>query len=116
MKKTMFVAALTIATAIALAMFAVPTQAQNHAEMNHPTEIRIDNFKFSPEAITVPVNSRVTWINKDDVPHVIAENNGAFKSKALDTDDAYSFDFTKPGTYEYFCAVHPKMVGKVIVK
>lgn len=116
MKKNTLIAALTLATAFAFAMLTIPIHAQNHAEMNHSTEIRIDNFKFSPETITVPVNSKVTWINKDDVPHVIAENDGAFKSKALDTDDTYSFNFTKPGTYEYFCAVHPKMVGKVVVK
>ena len=116
MRKYTLIAALTTTTALAFAMLTIPIHAQDHAAMNHSTEIRIDNFKFGPETITVPVNSKVTWVNKDDVPHVIAENSGAFKSKALDTDDAYSYSFTKAGTYEYFCAVHPKMVGKVIVK
>lgn len=80
------------------------------------TEVRVDNFTFGPEAITVSVNSTVTWVNKDDVPHVIASTEGVFKSKALDTDDKYSYTFSKPGTYPYFCAIHPKMVGKVIVQ
>jgi plastocyanin len=55
-------------------------------------------------------------VNKDDVPHVIASTDGVFKSKALDTDDKYSYTFSKPGSYPYFCAIHPKMVGKVIVQ
>jgi plastocyanin len=80
-----------------------------------PAEVRVDNFTFGPGTLTVPVDSTVTWLNKDDVPHVIASNDGVFRSKALDTDDQYSFTFTKPGTYEYFCSIHPKMVGKIIV-
>ena len=79
-------------------------------------EIHVDNFSFGPETLTVPVNSTVTWINKDDVPHVIASDAGLFKSKALDTDEKYSYTFTKAGTYNYYCSVHPKMVGKVIVQ
>src|ERR1051325_3522251 len=65
-------------------------------------EVKVDNFTFGPDTLTVPVNSTVTWINKDDVPHVIASNDGVFKSKALDTDDKYSYTFTKSGTYSYF--------------
>jgi plastocyanin len=78
-------------------------------------EVSVDNFTFGPETLTVPVDSTVIWSNKDDVPHVIASNDGVFRSKALDTDDKYSYTFTKPGTYEYFCSIHPKMVGKIIV-
>jgi plastocyanin len=80
------------------------------------TEVKVDNFTFGPDTLTVPVNSTVTWINKDDVPHVIASNDGVFKSKALDTDDKYSYTFTKSGTYSYFCSIHPKMVGKIVVQ
>jgi plastocyanin len=76
----------------------------------------VDNFSFDPETLTVPTNSNVTWVNKDDVPHVIASNEGIFKSKALDTNDKYSYTFTKPGTYSYYCSIHPKMVGKIIVQ
>lgn len=79
-------------------------------------EIQVDNFTFSPETLTVPANSTVIWTNKDDVPHVIASTDGLFRSKGLDTDDHYSFKFTKPGTYNYFCAIHPKMTGKVVVQ
>lgn len=80
------------------------------------TEIRVDNFTFAPDTITVPVNSTVTWVNKDDIPHVIASNDGAFKSKALDTDQKYSYTFSKAGTYPYYCSIHPKMVGKIVVQ
>jgi plastocyanin len=79
-------------------------------------EIKVDNFTFSPETLTVPANSTVIWTNKDDVPHVIASTDGLFRSKGLDTDDHYSFKFTKPGTYNYFCAIHPKMTGKIVVQ
>jgi hypothetical protein len=79
-------------------------------------EVRVDNFTFGPDTLKVPVNSTVTWVNKDDVPHVIASDDGLFKSKALDTDDKYSYTFTKAGTYPYYCNVHPKMVGKIVVQ
>ena len=79
-------------------------------------EISVDNFTFGPAEIAVPVNGTVTWVNHDDVPHVIASTDGLFRSKALDTDDKFAFTFTKPGTYGYFCALHPKMVGRVVVK
>ena len=78
-------------------------------------EVKVDNFTFNPEAITVPVNSMVSWVNKDDIPHVVAGTDGSFKSKALDTDQKYSYTFTKAGTYPYYCPIHPKMVGKIIV-
>ena len=81
-----------------------------------PTQITVDNFTFTPGTLTVPVNSTVTWMNKDDVPHVIASTDGLFRSKGLDTDDHFSYTFTKPGTYSYFCSIHPKMVGKIVVQ
>jgi plastocyanin len=79
-------------------------------------EVTIDNFSFGPMELTVPVGAQVTWINKDDVPHVVMSVDKIFKSKALDTDDKFSFTFQQAGTYEYFCSVHPKMTGKIIVK
>lgn len=85
-------------------------------ESKPAAEVKIDNFSFGPESLTVPLNSTVTWVNKDDVPHVIASNDGLFKSKALDTDDKYSYTFAKPGTYSYYCSIHPKMVGKIVVQ
>ena len=91
-----------------------PTRAT--AGENSSTEVRVDNFTFGPETLTVAVNSTVTWVNKDDIPHVIASNDGLFKSKALDTDQSFSYTFTKPGTYPYYCSIHPKMVGKIVVQ
>ena len=80
-----------------------------------PAQVQVDNFTFGPDTLTIPVDSTVTWLNKDDVPHVIASHDGVFRSKALDTDDKYSYTFTKPGIYEYFCSIHPKMMGKIVV-
>jgi plastocyanin len=80
-------------------------------------DVKIDNFSFGPTTITIPAGSTVTWTNNDDVPHVVAsDDNKLFKSKALDTDDHFSFTFTKPGTYNYYCAIHPKMTAKIIVQ
>jgi plastocyanin len=102
----------TVALVLVIALRSAPATGQSA----QPTEIKVDNFTFSPETLTVPANSTVIWTNKDDVPHVIASTDGLFRSKGLDTDDHYSFKFTKPGTYNYFCAIHPKMTGKVVVQ
>ena len=81
-----------------------------------PAEIKIDNFSFTPPILTVQPGTKVTWTNRDDIPHNIVSSDQKFKSKPLDTDDAYSFTFNEPGTYQYFCGLHPKMVGKVVVE
>ena len=86
------------------------------AEPASRAEVKIDNFSFGPASVTVPVGTTITWTNHDDVPHVVASDDKIFKSKALDTDDHFSFTFSKPGTYEYFCAIHPKMTAKVVVQ
>jgi plastocyanin len=78
--------------------------------------ITIDNFTFSPKEFTVAVGTTVKWVNHDDIPHTVVEKNTTFRSKALDTDDSYSYTFTSAGTFDYFCGLHPQMVGKVIVK
>jgi plastocyanin len=78
--------------------------------------IIIDNFTFSPTEITVAAGTSVTWTNDDDIPHTVRATDGSFRSKAMDTADSYSFTFAKPGVYSYFCSLHPKMVGKVVVK
>ena len=78
--------------------------------------ITIDNFTFSPKELTIAVGTTVKWINHDDIPHTIVEKKTTFRSKALDTDDSYSFTFTSAGTFDYFCGLHPHMVGQVIVK
>lgn len=79
-------------------------------------EIGIDNFSFTPPLLTVAPGTTVRWVNHDDIPHQVAEKALAFKSKPLDTDEAFSTTFEKPGEIEYFCTLHPHMTGKIIVK
>jgi plastocyanin len=82
-----------------------------------PVEVKIDNFTFAPPTLTVAAGTTVKWVNRDDIPHtVVSEDKSTFKSKAMDTDDSFSYTFTKPGTYNYFCSIHPKMVAKVVVQ
>jgi plastocyanin len=82
-----------------------------------PNTVTIDNFSFAPQTLTVKAGTTVTWTNRDDIPHGIGSANNAFKrSAALDTDDSFSFTFTTPGTYQYFCYIHPHMVGSVVVE
>jgi plastocyanin len=78
--------------------------------------ITIDNFTFTPKELTVAVGTTIKWVNHDDIPHTVVEKKTTFRSKALDTDDSYSFTFTSAGTFDYFCGLHPHMVGQVIVK
>ncbi len=79
-------------------------------------EVKIDNFVFSPNEMTVAAGSTVRWTNRDDIPHNVVSDDKSFKSKVLDTDDAFVYTFTKPGTYTYFCSIHPKMTGKIVVQ
>ena len=113
MLRDMIVAtALGAAIAPLAAALLLPALAQNG-----PSTIAIDNFTFNPQRLTVKAGATVTWTNKDDIPHAIASPNNAFsKSKALDTDNSYSFTFTAPGTYQYFCYLHPRMTGTIVVE
>jgi plastocyanin len=79
------------------------------------TAVSIDNFTFAPAQLTVKVGATVTWTNRDDIPHAVV-SVGTFKSKVLDTDDSYSFTFTKAGDYKYFCSLHPHMTGTIKVE
>ena len=81
-------------------------------------EVRIDNFSYAPATLTVAAGTTVTWTNRDDIPHTVVSTDDpkTFKSKVLDTDEKFSFTFSKPGTFAYFCSIHPKMTGKVIVQ
>ena len=81
-----------------------------------PNVVTIDNFTFGPKELTVPVGTTVKWVNHDDIPHTVANKDKLFRSKALDTDDSYSFTFASAGTFDYFCGLHPYMVGKIIVR
>jgi plastocyanin len=110
--------ALSVSLSVAVVagvVVATPCAAAAAPAAAGPT-IRIDNFVFGPEALTVTVGTTVTWINQDDIPHTVVANDKSFKSKVLDTDERFSFTFTKPGEFGYFCSLHPHMVGKVIVK
>ena len=78
--------------------------------------VTIDNFTFSPKELTVAVGTTVKFINHDDIPHTVVEKSLSFRSKALDTDDAYSYTFATAGSFDYFCGLHPHMVGKIIVR
>jgi plastocyanin len=80
------------------------------------SDVKIDNFSFAPETLTVPVGTTVTWTNRDDIPHTVVSTDGVFKSKARDTDEKFSYTFAKAGTYSYYCSLHPKMTGKIVVQ
>ncbi len=79
-------------------------------------EVKIDNFTFSPARITVQAGTTVTWDNGDDIPHTVTSSSKLFKSKVLDTADKFSFTFTTPGVFEYFCSLHPHMTGTIVVE
>ncbi|PYP93448.1 MAG: amicyanin [Candidatus Angelobacter sp. Gp1-AA117] len=79
------------------------------------TEIKIDNFSFTPASITIPAGTEVHWKNNDDIPHNVVSNDHTIKSKVLDTGDDFAYTFSQPGTYDYFCSIHPKMTARIIV-
>jgi plastocyanin len=106
-------------TALAIALFALAVAGKISTVQGQTagSEVKIDNFTFAPKDLTIPAGTVVRWINRDDIPHtVVSDDKTTFKSKALDTDDSFSYTFTKPGTYSYFCSIHPKMTAKVIVQ
>ena len=118
MKKMTWLLELAATVAVALALIPGGTPLLAVSAGDKPTSgatVKIDNFSFGPADVSVPVGTTVTWTNNDDVPHVVASDDKLFKSKALDTDDHFSFTFTKPGTYAYYCAIHPKMTAKIVV-
>jgi plastocyanin len=109
----------TMILALAL-LLAGPANLVANAQQTAPAsaEVKIDNFSFTPATLTVAVGTTVTWTNRDDIPHTVVSTDDpkAFKSKVLDTDEKFSYTFTKAGAYPYFCSVHPKMTGTVVVK
>ena len=87
------------------------------ARADGPTStVSIDNFSFGPAKLTVAAGTTVTWSNRDDIPHTVVSTDGLFNSKVRDTDEKFSYTFAKAGTYPYYCSVHPKMTGKVVVQ
>ena len=97
-----------IAAAVVLAITAPPALAAD-------AQVKIANFTFDPPTLTVKAGTTVTWINADDIPHLVSEKDGKFRSSALDTNDKFSQTFSTAGTVEYFCAIHPHMTGKIVV-
>jgi plastocyanin len=109
--------------AIALLLVAVGTGRPSSAfaalaDSQSGTEavVKIDNFTFSPATLTVAAGTTVRWTNLDDIPHSVVSDDKIFKSKALDTNDQFTYTFTKAGTYGYFCGIHPKMTAKIVVQ
>jgi plastocyanin len=88
----------------------------NDQPLASSAEVKIDNFSFGPQTLTVPVGATVTWTNRDDIPHTVVSPDGVFKSKVRDTDEKFSYTFAQAGTYPYYCSVHPKMTGKIVVQ
>jgi plastocyanin len=97
---------------------ATPVTAKDADTVAASVQVVIDNFTFNPPQLTVAVGTKVTWVNRDDVPHTATSTTKprSFDSGTLDTDDKFSHVFSAPGTYEYFCAVHPKMTARITVK
>jgi plastocyanin len=90
--------------------------ASGNDQPSAAAEVKIDNFSFGPQTLTVSVGTTVTWTNRDDIPHTSVSTEDVFKSKVMDTDEKFSYKFTKEGTYPYYCTIHPKMTGKVVVQ
>ena len=105
---------------VLLAVSARAAQAAVEAEITAAAEaqVTIDNFSFSPAELAVAAGTRVTWTNRDDIPHTVtdAATPRAMRSPPLDTGDSFAFTFERPGTYHYFCSLHPHMQGTVIVR
>ena len=108
----MMVARILVHSAMVLLMAGVmagPARAET-------VEVKIDNFTYNPQQITVKAGTTVVWTNGDDIPHTATSKTGVFRSKALDTDDKFSFTFTTLGSFQYFCALHPHMTGSIVVE
>ena len=119
--KRAWIAGFTVPVMIVVALMsagsgAVKANAQQQQAPAKNAEIKIDNFSFAPGTFTVAVGTTVTWINHDDIPHTAVSTDGMFKSKVMDTDEKFSYTFTKAGTYPYFCSIHPKMTGTIVVQ
>jgi plastocyanin len=114
LKHTVLFAIVTFFTVVAGVGTATRSIAANPAPA--AAEVNIDNFSFSPATLTVKAGTTITWTNRDDIPHTVVADDKSFKSKVLDTGEKFSFTPTKPGTYPYFCSIHPKMTGKLVVE
>ena len=105
-----------VATSMVLALAALPTVEKSIAAGAPTADVKIDNFSFTPATLTVKAGTQITWTNADDIPHTVVSDDHSFRSKVLDTDEKFTFTASNPGTYSYFCSIHPKMTGKVVVE
>jgi plastocyanin len=119
-KKAMGIVGMTAIVAVGFILMVGTRKIRAAAPGDPPPgqiEVKIDNFSFGPMTMTVAAGTTVTWTNNDDVPHtVVSDDKTTFRSRALDTGEHFSYTFTKPGKYSYFCSVHPKMVAEVVVQ
>jgi plastocyanin len=117
-KRDIWIASLAAPVMIAMLLLFVGSPAVTAS--NQPSAanvgVKIDNFTFGPQTVTVPVGATVTWTNSDDIPHTAVSTDDVFKSKVMDTDEKFSYTFTKAGTYPYYCTIHPKMTGTIVVR
>jgi len=119
-KQKMWVAGLAAPITMAMLLLLVGSPsvvASNNDQASATTaEVKIDNFSFGPQTLTVRVGTTVTWTNGDDIPHTSVSTEGVFKSKVMDTDEKFSYTFTRAGKYPYYCTIHPRMTGEVVVQ
>ena len=118
MKKSLCTYAVAISAGLGfIALAKTPGTLAATPESNPPgIEVKIDNFSYSPVAVTVKAGTQVAWTNRDDIPHTVVGSDHLFKSKTRDTDEKFSFIPTQPGTYSYFCSIHPKMTAQIVVQ
>ena len=107
--KAMFTTIVTMAALLLVASVGAAAESAG-------TRVEIKAHGFDVPELTVPVGTTVTWINHDDDPHTVTSTDNAFRSPGLDTDETWAFTFTRPGTYPYYCTLHPLMTGTVIVR
>jgi plastocyanin len=113
LRNSKWILCIAASTVLSLAALTVPkSMAADPPTVN----VKIDNFSFTPATLTVKAGTQITWTNADDIPHTVVSDSQEFKSKVLDTNETFTFTPSKPGTYSYFCSIHPKMTGKVVVE
>jgi plastocyanin len=105
-----------MASPVLAALLLLAAAPQSAAAATSDVAVKIGNFTFSPADLIITPGTTVIWINNDDIPHAVVETEKVFRSKALDTDDKYSFTFATSGEFSYFCSLHPHMTGKITVK
>jgi amicyanin len=115
-RKNIWIAGLATPLMIAMLLMGTTRGTASDRPAAAPSQVKIDNFSFTPQTLRVSVGTTVTWTNRDAVPHTVVSAGGVFKSKVRDTNETFSYTFTKAGTYPYHCSVHSQMTGKVVVR